>query len=96
MEEDLGGVLQQQQDQAQAAQAGEGETSLTVPPGPRESGGAAAPSLLPTPPSLVARLILQDLAALSHVKNFPDTEPWPSACAVWGRHPYLLRYLLPQ
>lgn len=42
MEEELGGVLQQQQDQAQAAQAGEGEMSLSVPPkthGEQRCGG---------------------------------------------------------
>lgn len=90
MEEELGGVLQQQQDQAQAAQAGEGETSLSVPPRLTESRGAAAPALLPTPPSPAGPPHLQDSAPLSHLKNFPNTEPAAFRLCCLGQAPHPL------
>lgn len=72
MEEELGRVLQQEQDQAQAAQAAETQTSLTVPTRHRESRGQGAWAPLSTPTLPASPASSFRIQSCCHTfKNFP-------------------------
>lgn len=72
VEEELGRVLQQEQDQAQAAQAVETQTSLTVPTRHRESGGQGAWAPLSTPALPASPASSFRIQICCHTfKNFP-------------------------